>query len=113
MKKTAVTLFFLCACFASAWSQRTVISKEQTMRAWMASVVFRNVNSQSLGMNAASKPQFKATSYGIPKWVVTKNPHKIIRNADEDAPFSKGNVKSEGYPAWTISKGVHRTRAGK
>ena len=108
MKKLILTLFCAGAFSASVYAQRTVLAKEQTARAWIISMGLRNISSQSLNANAMTKAQFKATSYGIPKWVVTKNPHKIVSTKETDAPYSKGNMRSEGYPAWTISKGIHR-----
>lgn len=47
-------------------------------------------------------------SHGSPAWVVSKRQQSIT--ARIAIASGTGNMISEGYPIWTISKGVHRIK---
>lgn len=89
-KVMLVSLLSLAAYFASAQNMRPVSKEIQKIanKAWLKQEKLLTVQ-----------------SVGSPAWVVSKRQESDSMRRNY---ASKANMISNGYPVWTISKGVHR-----
>lgn len=101
MRKTKITLsaIFMVALTAGVASAQT----HTTSPAWMVSKPVNEIaNKQLFENHRLHASHIRAESIAHPNSVSAKAVHRIPKASAE------GNVASKGYPAWTISKGVHR-----
>lgn len=97
-KIALVALFTLVAFVAQAQTQSMVVSKK----------VQKVANKKAFVSNDESVTNLTAETRTYSPRIVSKGVHRVNSPAVGEAR-STGNVASEGYPMWTISKGVHRT----
>lgn len=83
----------------------------QAKPAWHVSKDVQKIaNKKLFKSEPLRKSHIEAVSSGPPSHVLSKGVNNIHRPVAKRAGVA-GNIKSKGYPVWTISKGVHRFRS--
>ena len=97
-KIALIALFSLGAFVAQAQTPSWIVSKN----------VQKVANKKAFADTDDSKSQLTTETRAYAPRIVSKGVHRINNPAVGDAKAT-GNMVSKGYPAWTISKGVHRS----